>query len=106
MRYLCALLLTISLVQVESTYASSKLNQLEESHGDAARIWARTLSEASYISLRVEQYKAAFEKRLRGIMRRQEYPSWLRLFDQTSFFHHIFFGPKRNYVVYVCSNLS
>jgi murein DD-endopeptidase MepM/ murein hydrolase activator NlpD len=66
------------------TFGSKRLNDLEAAHRDSSKVWARTLSESAEASLRVKRYKAAFEKRLRGVMRRQDTPSWLRLFGQDS----------------------
>ena len=50
----------------------SKLTKLEKEHREASKVWARTLSESAEASMRVERYKAAFEKRLRGVMRTQD----------------------------------
>ena len=67
-----------------STHGSKRLNELESAHRESSKLWARTLSESAEASLRVKRYKAAFEKRLRGVMRRQDTPAWLRLFGQDS----------------------
>lgn len=65
-------------------FSSSKLSELEAAHRDSSKIWARTLSESAEASMRVQRYKAAFEKRLRGVMRGQDTPAWLQLFSQDS----------------------
>ena len=67
-----------------STFASKRLNELELAHREASKEWARTLGESAEASLRVKRYKAAFEARLRGVMRSQDYPAWLRLLGNTS----------------------
>lgn len=63
---------------------SSKLSDLENDHREASRGWARTVSERAFVSLRVEQFKDAFEERLRGVMRRDDIPGWFRLFTTSS----------------------
>ena len=67
-----------------SSFASKRLNELELAHREASKEWARTLGESAEASLRVKRYKAAFEARLRGVMRSQDYPAWLRLLGNTS----------------------
>ena len=67
-----------------SSFASKRLNELELAHREASKEWARTLGESAEASLRVKRYKAAFEARLRGVMRSQDYPAWLRLLGNKS----------------------
>ena len=67
-----------------TSFASKRLNELELAHRKASKEWARTLSQSAEASLRVKRYKAAFEARLRGVMRSQDYPAWLKLLGNSS----------------------
>lgn len=69
---------------LSSNTMASKLSDLEEQHREASRSWARTVSERSFVSLRVEQFKEAFESRLKGVMRRNDIPGWFRMFNTSS----------------------
>lgn len=73
-----------TLMSTGDAVASKRLNELEAAHRESSKAWARTVSESAEASLRVDKYKAAFEKRLRGVMRHQESPAWLQLFGQNS----------------------
>ena len=64
-----------------ATYPNVSMNS--NSHIEKLKEWART-GESAEASLRVKRYKAAFEARLRGVMRSQDYPAWLRLLGNTS----------------------
>ena len=78
------LIIGLILLGASSGLASKKLSDLEGEHRESSRVWARTLSESAEASIRVKRYKAAFENRLRGVMREQARPAWLQLFAESS----------------------